>query len=249
MSVFVVVTCTWVLPRGFPTSLLSFTSTTCTCMLILYTCSPGITANAVNIRVATRQEQSGITATFQQKWAKDKGSCPPVSSVYIITNTQLTQRWQTYKSGLQNKVVEQYYHGTKLTCNITVNSALCNDQACGVCGISNTGLDRRCIQQNIQFQRFGHGFYLAPNSSKCHDYTQGSHSFRAMLVFDVCPGNKYALKSNNEKLKGPPQGFDSVHGQTGVHLNYEELVVYNPDAALPRYIIVYQLDGEKKIAK
>ncbi len=71
-----------------------------------------------------------------------------------------------------------------------------------------------------------------------------------MLLFDVCPGNKYNLKKNNEKLTGPPQGFDSVYGQTGGgNLNYEELVVYNADAALPKCIIVYQKDGEGKIAK
>ena len=69
-----------------------------------------------------------------------------------------------------------------------------------------------------------------------------------MLLVDVCPGNKYNLKKGDQTLKGPPQGFDSVYGQTGVHLNYEELVVYNPDAALPKCIIVYQRDGERKIA-
>lgn len=212
---------------------------------------PGITSGsaAVNIRVATRQEFSVIVGKFQQTWATAKGPCPPVSFVYIITNTQLTQRWQTYQNGLQKKDVEHFYHGTKLTCNITVTSAPCNDQACGVCGITNTGLDRRCIRKNIQFQRFGHGFYLAPNSSKCHDYTQGSHSFRAMVAFDVCPGKRYPLTSDNVGLKGPPPGYDSVYGQAGGSLNYEELVVYNPDAALPKHIIVYKKSGEHKIAK
>lgn len=70
-----------------------------------------------------------------------------------------------------------------------------------------------------------------------------------MLAFDVCPGNKYELTSDNEKLKGPPQGFDSVYGKVGVRLNYEELVVYNPDATLPKYIVVYKKDDVQKIAK
>ncbi len=69
-----------------------------------------------------------------------------------------------------------------------------------------------------------------------------------MLLFDVCPGNKYNLKKDDANLKAPPQGFDSVYGQPGVRLNYEELVVYNPDAALPKCIIVYQKDGIGKIA-
>ena len=206
------------------------------------------TSTAVNIRVATAQELSTIAGKFKQSWASAKGACPPVSFVYIISNSQLTQRWTTYRNGLQKKDVEEYYHGTKLTCNITATSTLCNDQHCGACGISNTGLDRRCIQKNIKFQRFGHGFYLAPNSSKCHDYTQGCSSYRAMLLFDVCPGNKSNLKKDDAKLKAPPQGFDSVYGRKGVRLNYEEIVVYNADAALPKCIIVYQKDGVGKIA-
>ena len=203
----------------------------------------------MNIRRASQQELTIIKGKFQQKWASGKGACPAISFVFTVTNQKLTQRWQAYRSKLQKNGVEEYYHGTKITCNITAVNTLCNDEHCGVCGISRIGLDRRCIQKNISFQRFGHGFYLAPNSSKCHDYTQGRHGYRAMILFEVCPGNKYCVKKTDTSFKSPPQGFDSVYGQAGVSLNYEELVVYNPDAALPKYIIVYQRDGEAKIAK
>ena len=56
---------------------------------------------------------------------------------------------------------------------------------------------------------------------------------------------------NDETLQGPPAGYDSVHGQGGPHsvLNYDEVVIYNPDCVLPRYVIVYQLNGTHKIAK
>ena len=148
---------------------------------------------------------------------------------------------------LQDQRFEEHYHGTTLKCNIMATNKLCNDGNCGICGISNTGLDREMIQTNITFQRFGHGFYLAPNSSKCHDYTQGAsqgaYGCRAMLLCDVCPGRKYLLKTNSEQLTGPPRGFDSVYGQAGGKLNYPEIVVYNPDAVMPRYIIVYRKDG------
>ena len=148
---------------------------------------------------------------------------------------------------LRDQTVEEHYHGTKLTCDLS--KVPCNDEECGICGISSSGLDRRCIQKNINFQRFGHGFYLAPNSSKCHDYTQGCHGYRAMLLCHVSPGVKYPLKTDKEKLAGPPPGFDSIDGQVGRSLNYAEIVVYNPDAVVPRYIIVYQKDGVNKIAQ
>ena len=64
-----------------------------------------------------------------------------------------------------------------------------------------------------------------------------------MLLCDVCPGRKYQLTTNSQQLTGPPRGFDSVYGQVGGKLNYPEIVVYNPDAVMPSYIIVYRKDG------
>ena len=90
---------------------------------------------------------------------------------------------------------------------------------------------------------------MAPNSSKCHDYTQGMHGFRAMILLEVCPGIKYELSTDDETLKEPPAGYNSVYGISGQSLNYDELVLYNPDCALPKYIIVYQHNGVHKIAK
>ena len=70
-----------------------------------------------------------------------------------------------------------------------------------------------------------------------------------MILFDVCPGSKYELQTDDETLTQPPPGYDSVHGKAGLGLNYDELVLYNPDGAFPKYIIVYQRDGENRIAK
>ena len=199
------------------------------------------------IRQANPQEVSTVSQKFTRDWDRRKGTCPSVNFVYVVSNSALETRWSAYKQTLQNQTVEEYYHGTKLICNLS--SMPCTNTDCGVCGISNTGLDRRCIRKNINFQRFGHGFYLAPNSSKCHDYTQGANGYRAMLLCAVCPGRKYILRTDNVNLKGPPQGYDCVYGQEGSSLNYAEIVVYNPDAVVPRYIIVYQKDGVNKIAK
>jgi len=119
-----------------------------------------------------------------------------------------------------------------------------------VCRISEDGFSAAKIRQNIpHFQRFGRGFYLAPKTSKCHDYTQGAHSYRAMLLCKVLPGNKYKLKKDGTSLNGPPSGYHSIYGETGASLNYEEIVLPSADAILPKYVIVYRKDGEAKIAK
>ena len=207
-----------------------------------------VTSTSNNIvQKANQQVFRQVSQKFTSSWNTRKGSCPKVDFIYVVSNSALTARWTAYRQKLSVQTVEEYYHGTKLTCDLS--SLPCTDQECGACGISNTGLDRRCIRKNINFQRFGHGFYLAPNSSKCHDYTQGAHGYRAMLLCDVCPGNKYNLQRDDVTLKGPPSGYDCVFGQPGGNLNYAEIVIYNPDAMVPRYIIVYQRDGVNKIAK
>ena len=193
----------------------------------------------VVIRSANYQETITVTQKFRNSCLK--GTCPNVHCVYVVTSVTLETRWTAYRQRLGNQTIEEHYHGTKLTCDLS--SAPCTDQECGICGISSTGLDRRCIRKNVSFQRFGHGFYLAPNSSKCHDYTQGANGYRAMLLCDVCPGNKYQLEGNRQHLTGPPPGYDSVYGQVGSKLNYPEIVVYKPEAVLPRYVILYEKDG------
>ena len=145
---------------------------------------------------------------------------------------------------------EKHYHGTKLKCDIVNSSSSqpCTDKGCGICGIIKFGMYRECIRKNINFQRFGHGFYFAPNSSKCHDYTQGVVKHRAMLLVDILPGKKHVISTDDQNLTGPPDGCHSVYGKPGKSLNYAELVVYNPDCVMPRYIIVYVLNGVHKIA-
>ena len=99
-----------------------------------------------------------------------------------------------------------------------------------------------------RFQRFGEAFYLAPHSSKSHDYTIGHGEVRAMLCFDTLPGKKYNIQKTDVNFR-LPAGYDSAYGDPGVSLNYPELMLYNADAALPICIITYKKDGMKQIAQ
>ena len=196
----------------------------------------------MSIRKANSQEFNKVSEKFQSSWAK--GCCPSLSFVFVVSNRQLEQQCSAYR---QNLLVEELYHGTALQCNIAVSETMCNDKECGICGISRNGFDQKCIGKNI-YQRFGRGFYFAPISSKCHDYTQGAHSYRAMIVCDVCVGKKYTKTQPDENLLNPPPGYDSIYGKSGSGsvLNYDEIVVYKPDAILPHYVILYQKDGTHK---
>ena len=202
------------------------------------------------IRLLNPSELGKIQSHFSSTWAKAKGPCPKIACAFEITNQQLEARWNAYKKALPNgsQQVEDYYHGTKLNCDIIKMGSPCNDNDCGICGISKFGMFRKFIRKNINFQRFGHGFYFAPNSSKCHDYTQGVQTHRAMLRVEILPGKKHTILTNDVKLTNPPDGHHSVFGKAGQALNYPELVVYNPDCVMPRYIVVYALNGVHKIA-
>ena len=187
-----------------------------------------------------------VSGKFLHSWKK--GSLPIVHDVIPITNSHLQRRWEKYRKTLRNQACEEYYHGTRLACNIT-QPTFCSNVSCGICRISCSGLDPQCIGTNIHFQRFGRGFYLAPNSSKCHDYIQGAYGYRAMLLCDVLPGRKYRTRTNDQSLTAPPPGYDSVYGEAcnGSKLNYPEIVVYKPQAVLPRYIIVYKKDWTARL--
>ena len=197
-----------------------------------------------NIRPATAEEYNLVSRKFTETWVK--GVQPSVHFVFVIRNRDLKQKWLKYRQKLQDQKYEVYFHGSQLGCHITCTKRLCRgNHLCGICNISSVGMERQYNKKNIKFQRFGPGVYLAPNSSKCHDYTRGAHDYRAMLFCYVCPGKKYILSKTDQNLQGPPPGYNSIYGvaQTGGDLNYPEIVLPDPDAVLPRYIIVYKKDG------
>ena len=197
-----------------------------------------------------------VVKLFTDRWDRRKSQCPEIVMAYSITNNKLKSRYDDYKKQLKadgkNPNEGIYFHGTVLSCDILNNGVECDNSRCSICGIAKEGFNEEKIGYNIpRFQRFGSGIYLAPNSSKCHDYTQGWCSVRAMLVCKVALGNYYTLTQNQLNLTTAPSGYDSVYGKNSLQgvLNYDEVVVYWSKAILPTHIIVYDRDGVSKIAK
>ncbi|PVF90825.1 hypothetical protein CPB86DRAFT_878821 [Serendipita vermifera] len=102
------------------------------------------------------------------------------------------------------------------------------------------------------FSRFGRGIYTSATSSKSDGYsvnlassTVGAYSsLKAMLLTKVVVGRGKKLNYGDTSLTSPPSGFDSVIGEpAGVSLgdlNYDELVVYENNAVIPAFLIIYQ---------
>ncbi|THG97198.1 hypothetical protein EW026_g4755 [Hermanssonia centrifuga] len=61
-----------------------------------------------------------------------------------------------------------------------------------------------------------------------------------MLLNEVIMGNPIKLTTKDEDLTKPPDGYDSVVGEPGDELNYDESIVYRNDAIRPLFLIIYQ---------
>ena len=192
---------------------------------------------------------------FKSSWIKNPPA-PEPEGIYAICNKSLSESFKKYikkqRANDSDSTTSYNFHGTVMLCSLLETNKLCSDNRCGVCGISRIGFDKQLIGTNIpSFKRFGHGFYLAPNSSKCHDYTRGIEDIgiRAQLLCSVASGTKFETKQNHVHLSGPPRNCDSVHGLKGGVLNYDEIVVFDGDAILLEFVIVYRKDGVYQIAK
>jgi len=197
------------------------------------------------------QEHTTLSEKFHRNWARSKGACPSIFSIAKIINPVVSDRFESYRNTLEVHNIEPRYHGTRLCCDLANSHELCDGLNCGACGIARKGFDPQRISMS-SFQRFGRGFYFAPNSSKAHDYAVGKRFSRAVrdgnthyssvLLCDIAPGRKYTLRSRDQHLLNPPPGYGSFYGESGDELNYDELVIFDHRAIHPRYIIFCQIN-------
>ncbi|OAY61098.1 uncharacterized protein LOC110617446 [Manihot esculenta] len=120
------------------------------------------------------------------------------------------------------------------------NSSICNQQYCSVCGIIKSGFSPKMD-----------GISTLSSSWMAHvsipEEVEEEFKFmnvkRAMLVCRVVAGRVGCEMEDEEEVDKENGGFDSVVGRggSGVHsrLDEEELMVFNPRAVLPCFVIVY----------
>ena len=162
-----------------------------------------------------------------------------------VVNPAVSANFEQYRKELPvfHRNCKQYYHGSRLGCKIYNYPRLCSSDSCGICGITRQGFDPSRISQTA-WQRFGPGFYFAPNSSKAHEYSVRNKNPKQIIygifLCDVAPGKKCSLKHDAQDLQAAPKGYNSVHGKHSKKgdLNYDEVVVYDCNAACPHYIFL-----------
>ncbi|CAG8528221.1 4537_t:CDS:2 [Paraglomus occultum] len=151
---------------------------------------------------------------------------------------------------------QRRFHGTSMKCllNLLLSESqrvLCLDPQCSLCGIIRCGYSLKhagTSAVSATFQRFGPGIYFSGTSSKSDDYNEGSATFyngekyKAMLLNKLIVGRGFTETKDNVQLTEPPPGYDSVLGEPRItsNLNYDEVVVYDERACLPKYLIIYK---------
>jgi len=160
--------------------------------------------------------------------------------------------------------IERRFHGTKQSSDCFFGTdpskPPCSSKQCTVCSICRNSFDMSYVRKGPGSKawsnklRYGSGLYFAPNSSKSNDYNEASErsqraggssyrNWRCMFLCNVAIGNAY--ETQDEMLpedRCPPPGYDSVVGRVGPHLNYDEVVIYKQEQAIPSYLVVYSLD-------
>eukprot|EP00005_Dracoamoeba_jomungandri_P007468 CAMPEP_0174269538 /NCGR_PEP_ID=MMETSP0439-20130205/41405_1 /TAXON_ID=0 /ORGANISM="Stereomyxa ramosa, Strain Chinc5" /LENGTH=182 /DNA_ID=CAMNT_0015358377 /DNA_START=1346 /DNA_END=1894 /DNA_ORIENTATION=+ len=137
---------------------------------------------------------------------------------------------------------QRRFHGTRKICDFgeNGNTRLCADSSCPTCSICRGGFLINRAGVNFGWLRFGQGIYLSSTSSKSDDYshiTEGG--YKALLVIKVLVGKGKKMYEGDSTLRAAPVGYDSVLGEVGQELNYDELVVYDEAAVLPIAVILY----------
>ena len=150
---------------------------------------------------------------------------PAITKIEKVTNLVLEKKFEEAKSRSFGSYIDTKFHGT-------------SDE--GVKGITENGF--KLPDENPADGKrgmFGQGIYFATDSSKSAQiiYTKGSSK---LLLCQVILGNSMVVhKANNQlnKKKLQEKKFDSIYAPRGCAVKNDEFVIFDPDQALPEYVI------------
>ncbi|CAG8700811.1 732_t:CDS:2 [Cetraspora pellucida] len=220
------------------------------------------------------QKFKDISNQFTSSWKHKNKPIPSVYAVYkIFPNQDLVFKYNDYQDYVEKRRGFGYkgrpfpkgdesrkmtrgneqrrFHGTRMKCFLGIETeALCSNSECSICGIIKNGFKLSYEgPKSFPWQKFGPGIYFSGTSSKSDYFSKdtkvcNSRKYKAMLLNKVVAGRVLELLEENKNMEGSPSNYDSVVGEPGEKLNYDELVVYKECACLPRYLIIYEKSGK-----
>jgi hypothetical protein len=210
----------------------------------------------------------GLKDQFVRSWDHDLGPdqrLPTVLRIYQVRNSSAVyETYCDYKAQLEaargDANEKRLFHGTSLdpSCSFGISQTQppCSSPHCAVCNICEASFDlsRAGGGGSLAWggvQRYTPGLYFSRTSSKSNDYAAGSNrdGVRAMFLCRVLVGNSLRtpeseLDEADLELAFGTGSYDSVEGLStsqGGLLNHPETVVFRAEAAIPSYLVVYQL--------
>ncbi|OWM74987.1 hypothetical protein CDL15_Pgr021338 [Punica granatum] len=206
-------------------------------------------------------EDSGrniVEIIFKSSWLKKDNPICKIERILKVHNTQRTiQRFEDCRDAVKNRALASArknprcaadgnellrFHCTTLACSLghRGSTSLCGSvPACGVCTVIRHGFQGKSAS--------GGGVRTTASSGRAHDSLRCTDGRRAMLVCRVIAGRLKrtaaddAVGTTPEENGGVSAGsYDSVAGYAGMYSSLEELLVFNPRAILPCFVVIYK---------
>nr|CAB3486275.1 unnamed protein product [Digitaria exilis] len=212
-------------------------------------------SHAVSELGAEDTSRNIIEIIFQSSWLKKQSPACRIERILKVHNTARTlARFEEYRDAVKaksgggggsrcsadgNELLR--FHCASLACPLGLDGAthLCDAPGCGACAIIRDGFASGGVRTTATSGR-------AHDACSCS--SQERSSLLAMLVCRVIAGRVKRPPTQQEyEPHGDGDGdgdgdklFDSVAGSAGVYSNLEELLVFNPRAILPCFVVVYK---------
>ncbi|KAJ7957860.1 C2H2-like zinc finger protein [Quillaja saponaria] len=208
-------------------------------------------------------EDSGrniVEIIFKSSWLRKDSPICKIERILKVHNTQRTiQRFEDCRDAVKTRALNNTkknprcaadgyellrFHCTSLMCALGArgSSSLCSTlPGCGVCTIIKNGLQRKAVEGGDQCK----GVWTTASSGRAHDSFQCAEGRRAMLVCRVIAGKVKGVADDappeEDTVLSYGSSYDSVSGYAGIYSNLEELVVFNPRAILPCFVVIYKV--------
>eukprot|EP00698_Gefionella_okellyi_P022898 TRINITY_DN767_c0_g1_i2.p1 TRINITY_DN767_c0_g1~~TRINITY_DN767_c0_g1_i2.p1 ORF type:complete len:1948 (+),score=368.57 TRINITY_DN767_c0_g1_i2:109-5952(+) len=198
-------------------------------------------------------EYQSVIRQFNTSWKK--GAAPSVISIMRIQMAEhFVRAYDKYRESVVQKNMRTHsrggpgnehrrFHGSSVSCGLGRSTwTPCESVSCRCCSILRNSLKLAVVRQLNHWGRFGSAHYFSSCASKSCDYPIACPrgAVRMLFLCKVVIGQGAHLLVNQPDLTAPPEGFDSVLGEVGPSLNFDETCVYRDDAVLLKYAIFYQ---------
>ncbi|CAN6801691.1 hypothetical protein Bca4012_092213 [Brassica carinata] len=207
-------------------------------------------------------EDSGrniVDIIFKSSWLRKDSPIYNIERILKVHNTQRTiQRFEDCRDAVKSQAHASTrkeprsaadgnellrFQCTTVSCSLGSrgSTSLCsNFPGCRVCTIIRHGFHAKTLRLGGGANEIK-GVRTTASSGRAHDASRCFDQRRAMLVCRVIAGRVRRVQSDAQEDENGSGSYDSVAGPAGVYTNLDDLVVFNPKAILPCFVVIYKV--------